>query len=208
MTRSNILCGIGLAATVLLMTGCGDDPPGVALRSGGPAASTGHAPPVPALAPAPSPPAGNDPQVTPDQLTADADGPSSDALSSGSSPLAEDDTMTSEPKMPTEHSHWLRGGIFNARVAVALNGRPLGEFQAPVDKDVTMRLRRGANTVTFVYTPETDTSSAHLDLLESEHHPPIAPLASFSVAPLAETPRAAPNANLPPITKTLTFIAN
>ncbi len=106
-------------------------------------------------------------------------------------------------KMPTVHSHWLKGPIFSARVAVRVNGLLLGTFTSPQDRDITMKLRSGINTVTLAYTPLTSTASAHLDILESEHDPPIAPLATFR-SPL---PAANSSTSLQTTTQTLTVLA-
>ena len=199
-----LLLGAGGACLVLLMTGCGNEERDVTFQPVKPEATTGApAPPPapPAFAPA-SPPASasDDPLAVPDQLASGADAPA--AKSEDAPALAPDDQLAdAAPKMPTDHSHWLRGGIFNARVAISLNGLPLGEFRAPLDKDITMKLRRGVNTVTFAYAPRADTSSAHLDVLESEHTPPIAPLASFrSPLPAVGKPQK-------PFTQTFTFLA-
>lgn len=105
--------------------------------------------------------------------------------------------------MPTAHSHWLKGSIFNARVVVRVNGLFLGTFTSPQERDITMKLRRGINTVTLAYTPLASTASAHLDILESEHDPPVPPLATFR-SPLSNP---APRAPLPTTTQTLTFLA-
>ncbi len=106
-------------------------------------------------------------------------------------------------KMPTAHSHWLRGSIFNARVGVRINGLFLGTFTSPQDRDITMKLRPGINTVTLAYSPLTSTASARLFILESEHDPPIPPLATF------RSPLSAPNPRAPmqTTTQTLTFLA-
>lgn len=110
--------------------------------------------------------------------------------------------------MPTQHSHWLRGGIFNARVKVRVNGLFLGEYGAPVDKDITMRLRAGVNTVTFAYKPLSPTASARLDVLESEHDPPIPPLASFRSPMPDEGAAPAPASGSPQVlTQTFSFMA-
>jgi hypothetical protein len=92
------------------------------------------------------------------------------------------------PKMPTDHTHWLKGSIFNARVTVFLNGTKLGDYQTSQDKDITWKLKKGLNTVTFVYTPQVKSASAHLDILESEHDPPVPPLASFRSTALSRLP--------------------
>ncbi len=105
--------------------------------------------------------------------------------------------------MPTQHSHWLRGSIFNARVTVRVNGLLLGTYSSPQDRDITMKLRPGINTMTLAYTPLTSTASARLFILESEHDPPIPPLATFR-SPLAVASSGAPAQTT---TQTLTFLA-
>ena len=69
-----------------------------------------------------------------------------------------------------------------------------------------MKLRRGINTVSFVYTPQDANSSAQMDLLESEHHPPIAPLASFQSLPPTEG--AAEEIGIKPTTQRFAFFAH
>ena len=133
------------------------------------------------------------PPLTPPADTADALTQSSDTLA-GSMP---------GQHMPTQHSHWLRGSIFNARVQVRVNGLFLGTFTSPQDRDITMKLRGGINTMTLAYTPLTSTASAHLDILESEHDPPIPPLATFRSPLSSPTPRAP----LQTTTQALTFLA-
>ncbi len=64
-----------------------------------------------------------------------------------------------------------------------------------------MRMHKGLNTVTFTYQPLVSTASANLNILESEHDPPIAPLASF------RTSLPASGDTESPITQTFTFIA-
>ena len=135
----------------------------------------------PAVAPAPADPlagagplAPSDPLASSDPLAGDQSGlPTSVPIA------ADDDPLSSEPKMPTDHSHWLHGDISDAQVMVRLDGRPLGTFEGPVDKDITMRLRRGMNTISFTYTPQGSLATARLQVLESEHDPPIPPLATF-----------------------------
>jgi len=105
--------------------------------------------------------------------------------------------------MPTEHSHWLKGRVFNARVTVRLNGLLLGTYSAPQDRDITMKLRSGINTITVAYQPLSATASAQLDVLESEHDPPIPPLTTFR-SPLLDGSAAK---SLPTTTQTLTFLA-
>jgi hypothetical protein len=110
--------------------------------------------------------------------------------------------------MPTQHSHWLRGAIAGATVDVSVNHVKVGDFSATIDKDITMRCRKGYNTVTFTYTPFDRSAFADIDVLESEHNPPIAPLATFD-----SSVDAVPNATivddstLKPVTKTFEFLA-
>lgn len=130
----------------------------------------------------------------------DALAPSPDALVQSSDTLA---GRTVGQSMPTLHSHWLVGTIFNARVQVRVNGLFLGTFTSPQDRDITMKLRNGINTLTLAYTPLESTASAHLDVLESEHDPPIPPLATFRSPSFPAGPRAP----LPTTTQTLTFLA-
>jgi len=215
--------GLALLAGPLL-TGCGDDAPL-------PPARLSAAPPVPrraySAAPRPSVTASVPTAQTPDALEA-SDGllsgtgqdaasatvpfntpagppltppaDTADALTQSSDPLA---GSVPGQRMPTQHSHWLRGSIFNARVQVCVNGLFLGTFTSPQDRDITMKLRGGINTVTLAYTPLTSTASAHLDILESEHDPPIPPLATFRSPLSSPTPRAP----LQTTTQTLTFLA-
>jgi len=169
---------LGLA---LLLTGCGADRPIAQTRP------RAYAPPPAAKAPAdaaPAPPntpltasASDSTTPTSDPLIGDAGGPLKDPLA-GSDPLK-------GPKMPTDHSHWLRGQVRGGHVLVALNGIRLGDFSGPVDRDITMRLRAGVNTVAFTFQPGSSPSAATLDVLESEHTPPIPPLATFDAAPVS-----------------------
>lgn len=84
--------------------------------------------------------------------------------------------------MPTDHSHWLRGRVRDARLTVLLNGVRQGEYTGVVDQDITMKLRRGVNSVSFVFAPRRADASAQMDLVESEHNPPISPLVTFQSA--------------------------
>ncbi len=104
--------------------------------------------------------------------------------------------------MPTEHSHWLRGYLRNARLTVRLNSARQGTYYGLVDRDITMQLRKGINTVTFIYQPTSTNSAAQLQIVESEHHPPIAPLATFLSPPPSN------DGKLQPLTQTFRFIAN
>ena len=170
-----------LAGAALLLSGCGDDKP-----YSGPD-------PVPQAASysAPAPEAGDtpDPSLPPDPLTSGIHAsttPDNPLLEPNSfaprDPLADTDPLAGR-KMPTNHSHWLRGRVQGARLTILLNSIPDGEYRGFVDKDITMKLRAGINTVSFVYTPQNPDASARMDLLEGEHHPPIAPLATFQSLP-------------------------
>ncbi len=194
-----------LAAAALLLAGCGDDKP----YSGPDTSQTSSR--SPASAPEPLADASPAPASPPD-----------DPLVSGSSaisttdPLLPTDTAQTDPlvgsdplkgpAMPTEHSHWLRGRVQNAHLTVLLNGIREGDYDGLVDRDITMKLRRGINTVSFVYTPQEANSSAQMDLLESEHHPPIAPLASFQSVTQPQNTTA--QTEFKPTTQRFTFFAN
>jgi hypothetical protein len=115
---------------------------------------------------------------TPDYLTGDTSSKPED--SPNYSPLTDDAKIDPlNPKMPTIHSHWLRGGIYSAQVKISLNHVVIGTFTANIDKDITMSCRRGFNTIEFEYKPTSESGYANLDVLESEHDPPIPPLTSF-----------------------------
>lgn len=217
--------GLALLACPLL-AGCGDDAPVSPAR-------LSAAPPVPRRAysavPRPSVTAPVPTAQTPDALEASdglLSGTGQDAAASATVPLntpagppptppadiADALTQSSDPlagsvpsqRMPTQHSHWLRGPIFNAHVVVRVNGLFLGTFTSPQDRDITMKLRGGINTLTLAYTPLASTASAHLDILESEHDPPIPPLATFRSPLSPPTPRAP----LQTTTQALTFLAH
>jgi hypothetical protein len=181
------------------LTGCGNDDPGpqpIQKDIGG------YVPPATATQ-ADIAPTANDPLASGNTLAPDDPmGTSAGGLQT-TAPLApDDDTLDSSPKMPTQHSHWLHGSISGAQVAVTLDGAPLGTFDSPVDDDITMRLRSGVNTITFAYTPQGNLALAQLNVLESEHDPPIPPLVVFR-SPMAtgeQTPQ--------PLTQTFTFIAH
>jgi len=208
-----------------LLAGCADDAPpphhfaGAVSRAPHGVPSARSPAVVAAFVPAAQPP---DALEAPDGLLAgagqNAAAPSvvpltGQSLPSAATPSSSDDALAqtsdtlagSAPgqKMPTEHSHWLKGSIFNARVIVRVNGLFLGTFTSPQDRDITMKLRGGINTLTLAYTPLASTASAHLDILESEHDPPIPPLATFR-SPLSA---ASPSAPLQTTTQTLTFLA-
>ena len=85
--------------------------------------------------------------------------------------------------MATVHTHWLRGQVHGARLTILLNGIQEGEYFGMVDRDISMKLHPGINTVSFLYTPREQDASAQMSLLESEHDPPIPPLALFQSAP-------------------------
>lgn len=192
---------LGLA---LLLTGCGADRPVSETRpyaySPPPApvvTSSADAAPADALDPLTTS-ASADPMTTStsDPLIGDAGGPAKD-------PLAGNDPLNGS-KMPTAHSHWLNGVVQNAHVQVSLNGIRLGDFSGFVDRDITMRLRAGINTVAFTYQPNSAQSSATLYVQESEHTPPIPPLATFDVTPNSGlTATGTPK----PQTQTFTFTA-
>lgn len=229
---------------LLLLTGCGDgdDTPAPA-RHAAHDSGSGYAPRRVAMAPTnPAPLADDtpvDPMKTPDGLSGGMENNigtplPTDALTGGDSsptfgrdakpfadPMAEAPDGLSQshgPAMPTQHSHWLSGSVFNARVDVRLNNLPLGTFYAPVDKDITMKCRNGVNTLTIAYTPTgSSTASAQLNVVESEHTPPIAPLAvfrsprpqpaSFTMARTGQTTPASSAALPPTTTQTFTFLA-
>ena len=180
MNPARILILVGAA---LLLSGCGDDKP---YSGPDPSQPTGgYSSPTPGVADGSAP----DSSLPPDPLTSGVHAntmPDNPLLGTSSfappDPLADADPLKS-PKMPTEHSHWLRGQVQGARLTVLLNGVPDGQYRGFVDKDITMKLRAGINTVSFVYTPQNANAAARMDLLESEHHPPIAPLATFQSLP-------------------------
>ena len=179
---------------LLLLTGCGDDRPQTGQDFPPPAPPAAPTPPVPAPAASASPP---------DALLggAGADRTSSDAQTP-SDPLLTQDPLGG-PKMPTDHSHWLRGRLRDAHVAVRLNGIRQGSYFSLVDQDITMQLRKGVNSVTFTYQPDSPTASAQMEVVESEHDPPIPPLVTFLSPP--PPPEGKP---APPLTRTFTFVAN
>ncbi len=192
-----------VAAAALLLSGCGDDKPYSGPdpnQSGGnysaPAAPVAAAPPAQAL-PSDDPLVSGSSGISTTDPLLPADKPAQTDPLIGSDPLK-------GPAMPTEHSHWLRGRVQNARLTVSLNGIREGDYDGLVDRDITMKLRRGINTVSFLYTPQGADSSAQIDLLESEHHPPIAPLASFH----QPEPDASAETGWKPTTQRFTFFAH
>ena len=196
-----------VTASILLLSGCGDDKPysGPDPNQAGSSASAPAPEPLAAASPAPAPPSSNDPLVS-----GSSGIPTADPLLPADKPIQADPLAGSDPlkgpAMPTEHSHWLRGRVQDARLTVLLNGIREGDYDGLVDRDITMKLRRGINTVSFVYTPQDANSSAQMDLLESEHHPPIAPLASFHSLPPAEGTTA--ETEFKPTTQRFTFFAH
>ena len=158
--------GQALPLLLLLLTGCGDDRPYSGPPPGAPrqARTRPAAPPVIAAPTAPA--AGQmDPLV-------------GDMRPNAPDPLVGQDPLQGRA-IPTAHSHWLRGRLRDARVTVLLNGVQHGSYSGLIDQDITMKLRRGANTVTFVYQPTAPGAAADLEVVESEHHPDIAPLVTF-----------------------------
>ena len=194
-----------LGAAALLLGGCGDDrpysgpPPGrVSSNYSAPAPE-----PIAAESPAPASPS-DDPLVSGASGISTTD-PLLPADTARTAPLAGSDPLKG-PSMPTQHSHWLRGRVQDAHLSVLLNGIHEGDYGGLVDRDITMKLRRGINTVSFVYTPQDANSSAQMDLLESEHHPPIAPLASFQSLPQPESE--VTGTEFKPTTQRFTFFAH
>ena len=112
--------------------------------------------------------------------------------------------------MPTQHSHWLQGRLHDAQVTVLLNGVRYGSFGGVLShEDITMRLRQGANTVTFVYQPRSAAAAAALEIVEGEHHPPLAPLVTFRSQSNPQTVGSTVNGDpLKPVTQAFPFIAN
>jgi len=174
---------------LLLLTGCGNDQP-----YSGP---TGPPHKAKAVAPVTAAP----PSRPTDPLVGDAAPDSSD-------PLLGHDPLQGRA-MPTAHSHWLRGRLRDAHVMVLLNGVRYRSFSGVLDQDITMQLRQGANTVTFVYQPNATGAAADLEIVESEHHPAIAPLVTFRSAAVPTGSRPAPGEDVwRPVTKTFPFVAN
>jgi len=185
-----------LLLPLLLLTGCGNDRPYSGPPPGRPPPGR---PPQARAAPA---------DVTPLAAPAEpAAGGQTDPLVGDAKPDASDPLLGHDPLqgrgMPTAHSHWLRGRLRDARVTVLLNGLQQGSYSGAVDRDITMKLRRGANTVTFVYQPTTPGAAADLEVVESEHHPAIAPLVTFhggsGMAQSGDEPKA--------VTQTFPFVA-
>ncbi len=199
------IVALGLVSMTAL-AGCDDAPQRIAYnppQGGGGVPTSSTAPPVFSTPPPPAPTdpliAGTDPltgggdpltshsnaavSYSHNPLTADVD-PQGYALDK--MPNAARDALLSSPRMSTGHSHWATGQVFNATVTVTVNNVRLGVFNYPFDRDITSRCHPGVNQVTFEYKPKTNTSSAHVNILESEHSPPIAPLVVFN-SPLSST---------------------
>ena len=185
------LAALLLLLTVLLLTGCGDDRPVSDLSQPRPVAQA-------------APAGGQDAPVADASPTA-IDTPA-DPLLNGTGDTPRDPLLSSDPlqgpTMPTKHSHWLRGHVRNARLTVLLNSAPLGTYSGPLDKDITMRLRPGLNLITFTYEPTNAAAAAQMEVLESEHNPPIAPLVTFQALPSFQESKPEP------VTQTFRFIAN
>lgn len=188
----------------LLLSGCGDDKPYSGPPPGRSGAAQPSAPPSPLAAAPPPATQAADPLLSGDQP---AENP---LLSSpgGGNPLMQSNPLTSGnplhgPIMPTDHSHWLRGRVRDARLTVLVNGIRQGEYTGIVDQDITMKLRRGVNSVSFVYAPRRSDASAQMDLLESEHNPPIPPLVTFQSSALSTDAAANPT----PKAQSFTFFA-
>ena len=180
-----------LLPLLLVLTGCGNDRPQTGPDGPPPAPPTT---PGPAEAPATAP-AKSDPAT--DALLGGAG-----ANKTSSDPLLSQDPLGG-PKMPTDHSHWLRGRLRDAHVTVLFNGVRQGSYFSLVDQDVTMQLRKGVNSVTFEYQPDSPTASAQMEVLESEHDPPIPPLVTFLSPPAPSDGKP-----VPPVTQTFTFVAD
>ena len=209
MTRLHLPAATLAILSGLLLSGCGDDKP----YSSGPPSGGGEAvqpaAPRPLAAAAPAPAA----QAAHPLLSENgsADNP---LLSSpgGGNPLTQNNPLASGnplhgPVMPTDHSHWLRGRVRDARLTVRVNGIRQGEYTGVVDQDITMKLRRGVNSVSFVYAPRRADASAQIDLVEGEHNPPLPPLVRFQSA-LAQDAAVPESASSPaPAAQSFTFFA-
>ncbi len=214
-SRACILVAASLTAAFLL-AGCGDDRP----VSGPPPGSDAPAAQAPTSAPLASTPVSS----APDPLLSRGEGiPTNDPLTAHQAPFAKetpqiDPIVSADPltphdplqgrAMPTDHSHWLRGRVQGARLTVLLNGVREGVYTGVVDRDITMTLRRGINSVSFVYAPSRADASAQMNLLESEHDPPIPPLAAFQSLPISRDPAVSEQATaLRTTTQSFTFYA-
>ena len=194
---------LALFLPLVLLTGCGSDLP-----------VEGPPPDQPRPYEADRPVAPDDPTPTdsggggtPDPLVGDAGEQKEDPL------MRHDPMLANDPMegrgMPTQHSHWLRGRLRNAQVTVLLNGVWYGSFSGTVDRDITMSLRRGTNTVTFECQPGTGGATGDLEVVESEHQPPISPLATFHIKAGSDAGLGTTTAEpVKPITQTSPFTAN
>ena len=95
----------------------------------------------------------------------------------------------------------------DARLTVLLNGIRQGEYVGIVDQDITMKLRRGVNSISFVYAPRRADASAQMDLVESEHNPPIPPLVTFQSTPASDDAVSESTRGSAPATQSFTFFA-
>lgn len=197
MRKARHAAGPAVPLLLLLVNGCSSDrpyagPPG---RPHRPQATASKPEAVVSAGPA-------------DPLIGDAGQASADPLM-GHDPLLGQDSLEG-PKMPTQHSHWLQGHLHGARVTVLLNGVRYGSFSGVLShEDITMRLRQGTNTVTFVYQPGAASSAGSLEIVEGEHHPPLAPLVTFRSPSTPEAGNRDRNDDpLKPVTQTFPFIAN
>jgi hypothetical protein len=170
-----------LSIFALLLAGCGDDSPSYNAVITREVNTDPVVRPHPAVNKRPSLKSEAETSLTSGDRLVSPDPNSSykDPLSAGAGESRVDPFVRTTSAMPTEHSHWLRGSIFNARVSVVLNALALGDYVATVNKDITMKCRKGMNTLTIVYTPAGSGSMADIDILESEHNPPLPPLISF-----------------------------
>lgn len=190
---------------MVLLSGCGDDKP----YSGPPPGSGKVAQPAaPPRAAAALPPAA---QTLP--LLSGGGSADNPLLSSpGGNPLTQNNPLASGnplhgPAMPTDHSHWLRGRVRDARLTVLLNGIRQGEYTGVVDQDITMKLHRGVNSVSFVYAPRRADASAQMDLVEGEHKPPLPPLVRFHSAPAQDAAIPEDMSSPAPAAQSFTFFA-
>ena len=203
-TRCSLLL-FASAVAALFVSGCGDDKPYSGPPPGGGASAQAPAPLLSqaATAPASSALAPSNPLLP---KSGAADNP---LLPAAGSPLTQHNPLLSGnplngPVMPTDHSHWLRGRVQEGRLTVRVNGIRTGEYTGVVDQDITMKLRRGINSVSFEFAPSRPGASAQMDLLESEHNPPIPPLAVFQSQPSSAD---APDSAGKPVTQSVTFFA-
>ncbi len=206
MTRYQLPTAILAVLGVLLLSGCGDDKP----YSGPPPGRGGAAQPSAPSSPlaAASPPAA---QTSP-LLSGNGSADNPLLSSPGGNPLTQNNPLASGnplhgPAMPTEHSHWLRGRVRDARLTVLLNGVRQGEYAGVVDQDITMKLRRGVNSVSFVFAPRRADASAQMDLVESEHNPPLPPLVRFQSAPSQDAAVPESASSQAPAAQSFTFFA-